>query len=381
MTARHSQLRIQGMLMRGGSSRGPFFRAEDLPSDPAERNRVLINVLGSPHPLQVDGIGGGHPLTSKAGIVSVSDEEGIDLDFIFAQMTPDSDSVQTTANCGNMLAAVVPFAIESGLLTANDDWTTAVVKSLNTGLISRITVRTPEASPGGERYVAYAGDVRIAGVPGTGSGIEIRFVDTAGSVADSMMPSGNLIDEITLDSGQVVETTLIDNGQPLVLIRATDLGRTGYEAVADLSADEELKNQLEDIRLKAGRLMGLGDVTGRSYPKMTLVAAPAGGGTICTRSFIPHRVHESIGVLAALTVATAARLTGTVAATVSPADGADATAVDDGGTQILTIEHPSGGFDVALECDSAGQTTGAGITRTARLLMSGEFHLHSQTDL
>ncbi|WGP06351.1 4-oxalomesaconate tautomerase [Bacillus subtilis] len=378
MTAGHPQQRIPGMLMRGGSSRGPFFRAEDLPSDPAERNRVLISVMGSPHPLQVDGIGGGHPLTSKAGIVSASDEEGIDLDFTFAQMAPDSDSVQTTANCGNMLAAVVPFAIESGLLTANDDRTTAVVKTLNTGLISKITVRTPEASPGGKRYVAYAGDVRIAGVPGTGSGIDIRFVDTAGSVADSMMPTGNLADEITLDSGQVVETTLIDNGQPLVLIRAADLGRTGYEPVADLNSDEELKNQLEDIRLKAGHLMRLGDVTERSYPKMTLVAAPADGGTICTRSFIPHRVHESIGVLAALTVATAARLTGTVAATVSSADGDDVTAVDDGGTRNLTIEHPSGGFDVALECDSTGQITGAGITRTARLLMSGEFHLRSQ---
>lgn len=378
MTVRSSQQSIPGMLMRGGSSRGPFFRAEDLPNNPAERNRILLSVLGSPHPLQVDGVGGGHPLTSKAGIVSVSDEEGIDLDFTFAQMTPESDSVQTTANCGNMLAAVVPFAIESGLLTANDDRTTAVVKSLNTGLVSRITVQTPEATPGGERYVAYAGDVRIAGVPGTGSGIDIRFVDTAGSVADSMMPSGNRVDEIKLDSGQVVETTLIDNGQPLVLIRAADLRRSGYEAVADLSADEELKNKLEDIRLKAGRLMGLGDVTERSYPKMTLVAAPADGGTICTRSFIPHRVHESIGVLAALTVATAARLTGTVAATVAPADD---TTVDDGGTRTLTIEHPSGGFDVALECDSAGQITGAGITRTARLLMSGDFHLHSQTDL
>ena len=376
MRSRSSQQRIPGAIMRGGSSRGPFFRSEDLPTDPAERDSVLTSILGSPHPLQVDGIGGGHPLTSKAGIVSVSHDAGVDLYFTFAQMTPDTDLVQTSANCGNMLAAVVPFAIESGLLTPSDDHTTAVVKSVNTGLISKITVCTPEAEPGGERYVAYSGDARIDGVPGTGSRIDIRFVDTAGSVAKSMIPSGNLIDEITLDSGHVVETTLIDNGQPLVLIRAADLGRTGYETVEDLSGDEDLKRQLEDIRLKAGRLMGLGDVTEQSFPKMTLIAAPVEGGTICTRSFIPHRVHESIGVLAALTVATAAQLPGTVAATAAAADSADVSSPDAEGTQTLTIEHPSGGFDVALGGDSAGNITGAGITRTARLLMSGDFYLH-----
>lgn len=379
----HSQARIPGMLMRGGSSRGPFFRADDLPADIAERNRILTSVMGSPHPLQIDGVGGGHPLTSKAGIVAVSSEAGIDLNFTFAQLHPDSASVQTAANCGNMLAAVVPFAIESGLLTASEDRTSAVVRSVNTGLISKITVNTPESVPGGERCVAYSGDVPIAGVPGTGSGIDIRFVDTAGSVADSMIPTGNLRDEITLDSGQTISTTLIDNGQPLVLLRASDLGRTGYESVADLSSDDELRRSLEDIRLKAGDLMGLGDVTEHSFPKMTLIAAPANGGAICTRSFIPHRVHESIGVLAALTVATAARLEGTVAAEVSAADrpAPVVSSADEGIVQTLTIEHPSGGFDVDLECDRTGDITGAGITRTARLLMSGDFHYSSQTHL
>ncbi|WP_246490543.1 PrpF domain-containing protein [Brevibacterium oceani] len=369
---------VPGMIMRGGSSRGPFFRAEDLPTDRSDRDRVLADIMGSPHPLQVDGVGGGHPLTSKAGIVSASEETGIDLDFTFAQLHPDSASVRTTANCGNMLSAVVPFAIETGMLAAHSDWTSAVVRSVNTGLLSRITVHTPESVLGGARYVAYDGDVGIDGVPGTGSGIDIRFVDTAGSVAATLIPTGRMIDEIALESGQTVEATLIDNGQPLVLLRASDLARTGYETVAELEQDDELKTVLEEIRLKAGELMGLGDVTEDSYPKMTLVAAPAGEAAISTRSFIPLRVHESIGVLAALTVATAVRLSGTIAADVA---APEESTPEGGRLRTLTIEHPSGGIDITLEVDPDGEVTSAGITRTARLLMSGEFHLRNLADV
>ena len=348
------QTPIDTLFMRGGTSRGPFFLETDLPPDAATRERVLLAVLGSPDPRQIDGLGGAHPLTSKAGIVRASTTPGVDLDFLFVQVQPAGDSIDSTANCGNMLAAVAPFALETGLAAAQGETTTLRVLTLNTGMQCDMTVQTP----GGR--VAYEGDARIDGVPGTAAPVEIDFLDTAGSVCASMLPTGNVRD--TIDG---IDVTCIDNGMPLVILRADAVGRSGYESVADLNAATALRARLERLRLACGHAMGLGDVSTRNYPKMTLVAAPRDGGSIATRSFIPHVCHDAIGVLAAVTVATACMIDGSVAAEVAVAPTTNGR---------ISVEHPSGEFSVELGIDPANprNVTRAALLRTARLIMRGQ---------
>ena len=352
------------MLMRGGTSRGPFFLESDLPPDTAERDRVLLAVMGSPDRRQIDGLGGAHPLTSKVGIVRTGTTAGVDLEFLFAQLQPDADTVDTTPNCGNMLAAVLPFALERGILQARGDTTTARVLTLNTGMQCDITVETP----GGK--LRYGGDARIDGVPGTSAPVTIDFLDTAGSVCPALLPTGHTRDTIVIEtSGNApfkIDATLIDNGMPMVLVRAADLGRRGDETVAQLNADSELKGTLEALRLKAGPMMGLGDVRAKNYPKMCLLAAPRAGGSIATRCFIPHVCHDAIGVLAAVTVATACVLEESVAHGLA--------SVPCGLAKTISVEHPTGEFSVALELDpdNPQTVTRAALLRTARLIMRGE---------
>lgn len=349
------QTPIPCLFMRGGTSRGPFFAESDLPADMALRDKVLLAVMGSPHARQIDGLGGGHPLTSKVGIVRSGTTPGVDLDFLFAQLQPDKDSVDTTPNCGNMLAAVVPFALERGLVAARGDTTTLRVLTQNTGMQCDITVRTP----GGR--MEYAGEARIDGVPGTASPIAINFLDTAGSVCSGLLPTGRTRDVI-----DGLEVTCIDNGMPMVLFRAADLGRTGRESVEALNGDAELKARIEALRLKAGHRMGLGDVAARNYPKMCLIAPPGAGGAVGTRCFIPHVCHDAIGVLAAVTVATACVLEGSVAEGLA--------VVPEGRVKTIAVEHPTGEFSVELELDAADpqKVVRAALLRTARLLMKGE---------
>lgn len=358
------QTAIPCLFMRGGTSRGPFFREDDLPADIATRDRVLLAVMGSPDKRQIDGLGGAHPLTSKVGIVRRSKTTGVDLDFLFAQLQPDKDTVDTTPNCGNMLAAVVPFALETGLAAPQGDTTTLRVLTLNTGMQCDITVLTP-ATPAGRR-VSYAGDARIDGVPGASAPITINFLDTAGSVCSGLLPTGRVRDTVEVEGLGSIEVTCIDNGMPMVLFRATDMGRTGYEPVAQLNADTELKARIEDLRLKAGRLMGLGDVSKKTYPKMCLVAPPRAGGSVATRCFIPHVCHDAIGVLAAVTVGTACVLDGSVTAGIAD--------LPEGLVKTVSVEHPSGEFSVELELDPANpqNVIRAALLRTARLIMRGE---------
>ena len=341
--------------MRGGTSRGPFFDEADLPADIATRDRVLLAVMGSPDKRQIDGLGGAHPLTSKVGIVRRGTAPGVDLDFLFAQLQPDKDTVDTTPNCGNMLAAVVPFALETGMVAPQGETTTLRVLTRNTGMQCDITVRTP----GGR--VDYAGDARIDGVPGSAAPITINFLDTAGSVCSGLLPTGNVRDVI-----DGISVTCIDNGMPLVMFKASDVGRTGYETAAELNADAELKARIERLRLACGHAMGLGDVSGRNYPKMTLIAPPRAGGSICTRSFIPHVCHDAIGVLAAVTVGTACVLPGSVC------DGI--AVMPEGLTKTVSVEHPNGEFSVELGIDPENpqNVTRAALLRTARLIMRGE---------
>lgn len=357
--------------MRGGTSRGPFFDARDLPADVAGRDAVLLAVMGSPDPLQVDGLGGGHPLTSKAGIVAPGTPgSGVDVEWTFAQLQPDSDQVDTTPNCGNMLAAVLPFAIETGMVTPTGDATTARVLTRNTGAVAEITVPTP-AGPDGGRRVRYDGDARIDGVPGTAAPVRIGFLDTAGSVAGSLLPTGDVRDTVEVPGLGPVDVTLIDNGQPLVIFDARSVGATGAESPEEIDADEELRARIEALRIVAGHAMGLGDVTDRPYPKMTLVSAPARGGAISTRSLIPRRTHRSIGVLAAVTAATAVVLPGSVAHALATAPPVVTT--EAGPETTVGVEHPSGEFSVTLGLDPDDPTrvTRSALLRTARLIMAG----------
>lgn len=349
------QTPIPTLFMRGGTSRGPFFRESDLPADVSTRDRVLLAVMGSPDRRQIDGLGGANPLTSKVGIVRPGSRPGVDLDFLFAQLQPEKDTVDTTPNCGNMLAAVVPFALETGMVRAQGEESTFRVLTLNTGMACDITVQTP----GGR--VSYEGDARIDGVPGSSAPIKINFLDTAGSVCSGLLPTGKVRDVI-----DGVEVTCIDNGMPLVIFRAADVGRTGYESVAELNADTELKARIERLRIACGHAMGLGDVSAKNYPKMTLVAPPRDGGSLTTRSFIPHVCHDAIGVLAAVTVGTACVLRGSITEGIA--------VVPEGLARTVSVEHPTGEFSVELELDPADpqNVIRAALLRTARLIMRGE---------
>lgn len=341
------------MWMRGGTSKGAFFLAEDLPADPAARDAFLLRIMGSPDPRQIDGMGGADPLTSKVAVVSKSTRDGADVDYLFLQVFVDQAIVSDAQNCGNILAGIGPFAIERGLVAPQDGETRVRVYLVNTGQRADILVQTP----GGR--VTYAGDARIDGVPGTAAPIPLEFRDTAGSSCGALLPSGNAVDVV-----EGVPVTLIDNGMPCVVMKAEDVGVTGYEDRDTLDADSALKARIEAIRLAVGERMHLGDVREKSVPKMMLVAPPRSGGAVTVRSFIPHRAHASIGVLGAVSVATACLLPG------SPA--ADVAVIPEGRRKTLSVEHPSGETTCVMELDEAGNVTTAAMLRTARKLMDGE---------
>ena len=343
---------IRCMWMRGGTSKGGYFLKGDLPADIAERDAFLLGVMGSPDPRQIDGMGGADPLTSKVAVVSKSDRDGIDIDYLFLQVFVDKAVVTDQQNCGNILAGIGPFAIERGLIAATGDETRVAIFMENTQQVAVATVQTP----GG--VVTYAGDARIDGVPGSHAPIPLEFRDTAGSSCGALLPTGNAVDVVN-----GVPVTLIDNGMPCVVMKAADVGATGYESREDLDNATELKARIEAIRLAVGERMNLGDVTDKSVPKMMLVAPPKDGGAVCVRSFIPHRAHATLGVLGAVSVATACLIPG------SPA--AEAAQIPEGKRITLSVEHPTGEMSCVMELDDEGQVVTAGLLRTARKLMDG----------
>ncbi|PLW78252.1 4-oxalomesaconate tautomerase [Cohaesibacter celericrescens] len=341
------------MWMRGGTSKGGVFLADDLPSDPQERDAVLLAIMGSPDARQIDGLGGADPLTSKIAVVSKSNRGDADVDYLFLQVFVDQAIVSDSQNCGNMLATVGPFAIERGLVAAEPAQTNVAVHMVNTGQIAILTVETP----GGQ--VSYAGDAAIDGVPGTAAPIPMAFKDTEGSSCGALLPTGNESDVI-----DDIEVTMIDNGMPVVVLAASDLGISGYEDRETLDANDALKAKLESIRLQAGKRMNLGDVREKSVPKMTMVASPRMGGCISTRTFIPHRCHASIGVLGAVSVATACAL--------QKGPAHQLAVMPDGRSKILKIEHPIGETATVLDFDSDGKVTKSALLRTARKLFDGQ---------
>ena len=340
------------MWMRGGTSKGGYFLQEDLPADPAFRDVFLLAVMGSPDPRQIDGMGGADPLTSKVAVVSQSDRAGIDVDYLFLQVFVDQAIVSDAQNCGNILAGVGPFAIERGLVKATGDQTRVAIFMQNTGQVAVATVQTPGGVP------TYAGTAAIDGVPGTHAPVPLEFRDTSGSSCGALLPTGNTVDHVN-----GVAVTLIDNGMPCVVMKAIDLGITGYEDRDWLDAATDLKARIEAIRLIGGPMMKLGDVTAKSVPKMMLVAPPRGGGAVTVRSFIPHRAHATIGVLGAVSVATACLLPGSPAAEVA--------VVPQGRSKMLSVEHPTGEMSCVLETDATGVVVSAALLRTARKLMDG----------
>ena len=347
---------------RGGTSKGLYFAKSDLPDEAGLRDAVLLAAMGSPDERQIDGMGGAHPLTSKIAVISRSEHPDADVDYLFLQIFPEKSLVADQQNCGNLLAAVGPYAIENGLVDAKDGVTAVRIHMLNTASISVAHIQTP----GGK--VEYEGEARIDGVPGTSAPIPIDFLDVAGSSCGALLPTGAAIDEI-----DGVKVTLIDNGMPVIVVRAADLGVTGYETPAALEANAALKARVEAIRLKAGPLMNLGDVTAKSVPKISLIAPSRDGGVVATRTFIPHRVHEAIGVFGAVSVATACVVEGSVAHEFFIAAG--------GRTDELLIEHPTGFFTVSMDVqtvDGAVVVERAALLRTARKLMTGEVFVPSR---
>jgi len=349
------QRRIPCVLMRGGTSRGPYFLASDLPADPARRDAILLRVMGSPHELQVDGVGGANTLTSKVAIVSRSQQKGADVDYLFAQVSVNEAFVDTKPNCGNMLAGVGPFAIEAGLVRAGDPTTTVRIYNVNTQTLIDAVIQTP----GGQ--VEYAGDTRIDGVPEGAAPIELTFLDALGAVTGKLLPTGNPLDVI-----QGVEASCVDMAMPVTIMAAEAFGKTGRESPQELDADKAMMERIEAIRREAGRRMGMGDVSRLVVPKPVLVSRPAHGGNIGSRYFTPHACHRSHAVTGALAVGTAAVLPGTVANRYIEPKGFA------GG--VLGIEHPSGRIEVDLVTNRSGAAPvveRASFVRTARRIFEG----------
>lgn len=343
---------IPCVLMRGGTSRGPYFLASDLPSDPQARDQVLIQVMGSGHELQVDGLGGGHPLTSKVAIVSPSTVPGADVDYLFAQVNVRERLVDTSPNCGNMLAGVGPFALEAGLVPAKDGVSIVHIHNVNTGKLIEARIETP----GGR--VNYEGSTAIDGVPGTAAPIHLAFIDAVGAKTGKLFPSGSpkdVVDGVTM--------SLVDACMPIMAVKAADLGMTGYESPAEFAANRPFMERLESLRLQAGRLMGLGDVRALVIPKPVLIASAREGGTLAARYFMPHACHNAFAITGSVAVATAAVTPGNVIAEVS---GTPKLPVD------LVIEHPSGRLQVRLEQRPGDKAPVAYLVRTARRLFEGK---------
>jgi 4-oxalomesaconate tautomerase len=348
------QTAIRCSVYRGGTSKGLFFHAADLPSDRETRDQVLLAAMGSPDPREIDGMGGAHPLTSKVALVGKSAREEADVDYLFLQVWPDRAEVSENQNCGNILAGIGPFAIEEGLVEATGDVTSVRIWMENTQSLAVAHVQTPGGA------VRYDGEARIDGVPGTHAPIPVDFLDVAGSTCGALLPTGNAVDEI-----EGVRVTCIDNGMPVVCLKAEDVGATGYETPAELETKSEVRAKVEAIRRTVGPMMNLGDVEKKTVPKMSLLAPARDGGAVCTRTFIPIRVHDSIGVFGAVSVATACLVPGSVAAEV-------ATIAD---PSNIEVEHPTGFFTVTMDVEVTGgevKVKQAALLRTARLLMRGE---------
>ncbi|MEM8539883.1 MAG: 4-oxalomesaconate tautomerase [Pseudomonadota bacterium] len=350
---------IPCILMRGGTSRGPYFNTKDLPEDRDALSRFLIAAVGAGHPLNIDGIGGGNAVTTKVAMLSASDDDWADIDYFFAQVAVEKEEVDFAPTCGNILSGVGPAAIEMGLIPASKGETSVKIRSTNTGALVEAIVQTPDA------VVSYEGDARIDGVPGSAAPIVLNFMNVIGSRTGALFPTGNAID--TIDG---FEVTCIDVAMPMVIGRASDFGITGYESREELDENKTLFERFEPIRIKAGELMGMGDVTRSVTPKFGLLAEPRQGGSIAARYFMPWTTHPSFAVTGSICTGSCLMIPGTIAQGLAN--------LPDANPAPLKIEHPSGAIDVVMDVqinDGDFSLSSAGLLRTARKLMSGNIYV------
>lgn len=354
-----TQRAVPYLFLRGGTSRGPYFLRSDLPEDAETLEKVLVAIVGSGQKLNIDGIGGGSPVTTKVAMLSRSQEAGVDVDYFFAQVSVEERTVDFKPTCGNILAGVGPAAIEMGLVEAAEGQTRVTIRLVNTGALVEAVVDTP----GGR--VRYDGDTAIDGVPGTATPIRLSFFDVAGTSTGAMLPTG-----LARETIGGIDVTLMDVAMPMAIARAADFGLTGYESPAELDADRAFHARMEAIRIEAGARMGMGDVSGSVTPKFGLLAAPRSGGAVAARYFMPRNCHPTFAVTGAQCVAAAVLMPGTVAESV---------AVPPAGTPALVeIEHPSGSIVVTVDYANGAEgfrVRSAGVLRTARLLASGHVYV------
>jgi len=347
---------IPSMMFRGGTSRGLYFRGDDLPRDRDAISRILLSAMGSYSETQIDGMGGATPLTSKVAIVSPSREDGVDVDYLFAQVGFLEPIVDFGPTCGNILSGIGPYAIEQGMVKAGDGETTVRIRLVNTGALVDAAIQTP----GGR--VNYEGNTAIDGVPGTAAPVVLNFVEATGSKTGALFPTGQRTEEI-----EGVAVSLVDATMPAMILKAEDAGVTGYESAAELDANRAFFAFVEGLRLEAGRRMGLGDVSKSVVPKIMVLAPPRRGGVITSRYLVPMKTHTAHAVTGAITLACCVGAEGTVA------DGlADRSRIVN---DAMEIEHPSGAIGVALKLHDTGnkvEVESAGIIRTTRLLFSGQ---------
>jgi 4-oxalomesaconate tautomerase len=347
--------RIPAYLYRGGTSKGPLILGRDLPADIDKVNQVLLTAMGSPHKRQIDGIGGAETLTSKIAVVSKSARPGVHVDYLFVQVNPESDIVDYSSNCGNMLSAVGPFAVEMGLVESGDPETRVAIYNINTESVIEVILSTP----GGE--VTYDGDAAIDGVPGTAAPVKQNFAKTIGSKTGRLLPTGRVTEEI-----EGIEVTCIDVAVPMVIVPAASVGKTGYESKAELDPDAALIAKLERIRVEAGKRMGLGDCSALVVPKPVIVAKPVNGGTIASRDFVPFNCHATYSVTGSMALSAACVLPGTVANRLAALHGTS--------PEIVNIEHPGGMLDVEVHARMTPdglQLDEANLLRTCRKLFEG----------
>ena len=360
--------RIPAHLYRGGTSNGPLILAGELPADRKTLDAVLLAAMGSPHKRQIDGIGGAETLTSKIAVVCKSARPGIDVDYLFVQVNPESDIVDYSSNCGNMLSAVGPFAIEMGLVAVGDPHTRVAIYNINTNSKIEVQLHTP----GGE--VTYDGNAAIDGVSGTAAPVKENFAGTVGSKTGKLLPTGHAREFI-----DGIEVTCIDVAVPMVIVPAAAVGKTGHEPKAELDADTALIARLEKIRMEAGQRMGLGDCSKLVIPKPVLIAPPRSadaGGTIASRDFVPFNCHATYSVTGSMALATACVLSGTVAHRMAVTRPRVRQA-----RQVIAIEHPSGTIDVEVVSSVVGgafKLEEANLLRTCRKLFEGNICIPSR---
>lgn len=349
------QTAIPCVLMRGGTSKGPYFHLSDLPEDPETRNRVLLSVMGSPDARQIDGLGGADWLTSKVAMVGPSSRDDADLDYLFAQVMIDRDFVDLAPNCGNLTSGVGPFAIEAGLIKPTDPETIVRIFNVNTGAVIEAVIQTP----GGQ--ITYEGDASIDGVPGTAAPIMLRFSNTVGTRTGKLLPTGQKRETI-----REVEVSCVDCAIPMITARAEDMGKTGYESKAELDADAEFFQRLESIRVEASHRMGLGDPTGRVVPKFCIISPARKGGSVNARYFVPTKCHATFPLVGGMCLSATAMIEGSVADGIVSVNGAN--------RQVIRIENPVGQLNCEIEFSGTRADPDiqrVGFMRTARRLFEG----------